>query len=117
MQIDLSMQSLPIICNCHTIATGNLSRLYPGCHLYNLSAADGCVHKLPEKEQAMRAIGRQLSTLVLGTVLGAFGRDATADDAACQTVLDAIVKQAAVPVHQKISIESAAAPGGRCRAR
>jgi hypothetical protein len=59
----------------------------------------------------MRAIGRQLSIVALGTVLGAFGRDAAADDAACQTVLDAIIQQAAVPVHQKISIESAAAPG------
>ena len=59
----------------------------------------------------MRAIGRQLSMVALGTALGAFGRDAAADDAACQTVLDAIIKQAAVLVHQKISIESAAAPG------
>ncbi len=59
----------------------------------------------------MRAIGRQLFIVALGTVLGASGRDAVADEAACQTVLDAIVKQAAVPVHQKISIESAAAPG------
>ena len=59
----------------------------------------------------MGAIGRQLSIVALGTVLGAFGRDAAADDAACQTVLDAIIQQAAVPVHQKISIESTAAPG------
>ena len=59
----------------------------------------------------MRAIGRQLFVVALGTVLGASGRGAVADEAACQAVLDAIVKQAAVPVHQKISIESAAAPG------
>jgi hypothetical protein len=59
----------------------------------------------------MRAIGRQLFVVALGTVLGASGRGAVADEAACQAVLDAIVKQAAVPVHQKISIESAAVPG------
>jgi hypothetical protein len=111
MQIDLSMQSLPLFCNCHTIATGNLSRLHTGCHLHNHLAADGSVYKLPEKEQVMRAIGRQLFIVALGTVLGASARDAVADEAACQTVLDAIIKQAAVPVHQKISIESAAAPG------
>ena len=37
----------------------------------------------------MRAIGRQLSILVLGTAVGALGRAAVADDAACQAVLDA----------------------------
>ena len=59
----------------------------------------------------MRAIGRQLSILVLGTAVGALGRAAVADDAACQAVLDAVIKQATIPVHQKISIESASMPG------
>ena len=39
------------------------------------------------------------------------GSNAHADDAACQAVLQSVIKQAAVPVHQKITIESAAAPG------
>jgi hypothetical protein len=39
------------------------------------------------------------------------GRPTYADDIACQVVLEAIIKQMTVPVHQKISIESAAAPG------
>jgi hypothetical protein len=34
-----------------------------------------------------------------------------ADDAACQAVLQAVLKQTAAPVHQKVTIESAAAPG------
>jgi len=59
----------------------------------------------------MRAIGRRLSVLVLGAALGVLGREAIADDAACQAVLDAVIKQATIPVHQKILIESAAAPG------
>ncbi|MGZ5908379.1 MAG: hypothetical protein ACXWLB_00815 [Reyranella sp.] len=59
----------------------------------------------------MRAIGRRLSVLVLGTALGALGREAVADDAACQAVLDAVIKQATIPVHQKVSIESASMPG------
>jgi hypothetical protein len=59
----------------------------------------------------MRTIGRQLSTVVLGAALGVFGREAAADDVACQAVLDSVIKQATLPVHQKISIESAAAPG------
>ena len=44
-------------------------------------------------------------------VLGAAWAPARADDAACQAVLQAVLKQAAVPVHQKVTIESAAAPG------
>ena len=56
-------------------------------------------------------IDRRLSVLVLGTALGMLAREAVADDAACQAVLDAVIKQATIPVHQKISIESAAAPG------
>jgi hypothetical protein len=59
----------------------------------------------------MRAIGRRLPILVLGAALGVLGREAHADDAACQAVLDADIKQATIPVHQKISIESAAMPG------
>ena len=56
-------------------------------------------------------IGRRLAVVVLGTAFGMLAREAIADDAACQAVLDAVIKQATIPVHQKISIESAAAPG------
>src|SRR5689334_8250662 len=42
--------------------------------------------------------------------LGAASQPAWAD-AACEAVLAAVVKQATVPTHQKITIESAAAPG------
>lgn len=59
----------------------------------------------------MWSIGRPLFVLVFGVTLGTFAGQAQADEAACQAVLDAIVKQATVPVHQTISIESAAAPG------
>lgn len=59
----------------------------------------------------MRAIGHRLPVLALGMALGMVGREAMADDAACQDVLDAVIKQATVPVHQKFSIESAAMPG------
>jgi hypothetical protein len=52
MQIDLSMQSASIACNCHTIATENLSRLVHGANLYNQSAIVGSVHKRSEKEEA-----------------------------------------------------------------
>jgi hypothetical protein len=59
----------------------------------------------------MTAIGRQRSILALAAVFGGSGSPAYADDAACQVVLEAVIKQTTVPVHQKISIESAAAPG------
>src|SRR5713101_4881709 len=59
----------------------------------------------------MRAIDRRLPILMLGTALGVLGREVSADDAACQAILDAVIKQATIPVHQKISIESAAMPG------
>ena len=78
---------------------------------HNHSAAVGTVHKFSEKEKTTRAIGRRLPVLALGMALGMLGREAMADDAACQTVLDAVIKQATIPVHQKISIESAAMPG------
>jgi hypothetical protein len=78
---------------------------------HNHSAAVGSVHKFSEKERTMRAIGRRLPVLALGMALGMLGREAVADDAACQTVLDAVIKQATIPVHQKISMESAAMPG------
>ena len=47
--------------------------------------------------------------ILAASLLGAGA--AQADDAACQRVLDAILKQGSTPVHQKVSIESAAAPG------
>jgi hypothetical protein len=43
--------------------------------------------------------------------LGALSPAVRADDAACQAVQAAILKQTTVPVHQRITIESAAAPG------
>ena len=47
----------------------------------------------------------------VAAALGVTWAPAGADDAACQAVLQAAIKQAAVPVHQKITVESAAAPG------
>src|SRR4029450_2144825 len=43
--------------------------------------------------------------------LGVMRPDARADDAACQAVLQAVLKQTAAPVHQKVTIESPAARG------
>ncbi len=55
---------------------------------------------------------RTTTALVLGAMtLAVLPSAARADDAACQAVLAAIVKQTTVPVHQKITIESAALPG------
>jgi hypothetical protein len=55
---------------------------------------------------------RMMGGLVLGALtLGALPSAVRADDAACQAVLAAVLKQTAVPVHQKITVESAAAPG------
>ncbi len=54
---------------------------------------------------------RGLSILILSAAVGLPASIARADDAACQAVLDAVVKQAGVPVRQVITIESAEAPG------
>jgi hypothetical protein len=54
---------------------------------------------------------RLLSGPVFATALAVLWPEARADDAACQAVLQAVLKQTAVPVHQKVTIESAAAPG------
>lgn len=54
---------------------------------------------------------RGLSILILSAAFALPACLARADDVACQAVLDAVVKQAAVPVRQVITIESAAAPG------
>ncbi len=59
----------------------------------------------------MSTAGRHLCLLALGVALCLSGRPAEADEAACRAVLDAVIKQATMPVRQKISIESAAAPG------
>lgn len=56
-------------------------------------------------------VRRQLSAFLTAALLVICHGAAQADDTACQAVLEAIVKQTAVPVHQKVSIESAAAPG------
>ena len=55
--------------------------------------------------------GYLLGAPVLAAALVVLAPQVWADNAACQAVLEAVIKQAAVPVHQKISIESAAAPG------
>ena len=57
------------------------------------------------------SLPRRLSAFVTATLFVACTGAAHADDAACQRVLDAIIKQGSTPVHQKVSIESAAAPG------
>ncbi|MDB5487489.1 MAG: hypothetical protein JWQ58_1204 [Reyranella sp.] len=59
----------------------------------------------------MTKIGRGLSTLIFSMVLGLSAGGARADDAACKTVLDAVIKQAGMPVRQIITIETAASPG------
>jgi hypothetical protein len=65
----------------------------------------------PTQEDAMTNIRRGLSSLILAAALALPAGIAKADDAACQPVLDAVIKQAGVPVRQVITIESAAAPG------
>ena len=60
----------------------------------------------------MKIAGYALSALAFGAELAVLGPRAKADDpSACQAVLEAVIKQTTVPVHQKITIESAAAPG------
>jgi hypothetical protein len=59
----------------------------------------------------MRITGRPLPALAVAAALVVSALPARADDAACQAVIEAVIKQAGVPVHQKITIESAAAPG------
>lgn len=54
---------------------------------------------------------RRLSLLVFSMALGLSATGVRADDAACQAVLDAVIKQAGVPVRQMITIESASSPG------
>ena len=53
---------------------------------------------------------RLLSAAVSAAVLAVVWLPARADDAACQAVLQAVLKQTAAPVHQKVTIETAAAP-------
>jgi hypothetical protein len=61
----------------------------------------------------MAVLGRiLLPTALLVAFFGPAGM-AHADEAACKAVLDSVIKQASMPVHQKITIESAAAPGRR----
>lgn len=59
----------------------------------------------------MTRIRRGLSIVTLSAALALPAGFAKADDAACLAVLDAVVKQAGVPVRQVITIERAAAPG------
>jgi hypothetical protein len=59
----------------------------------------------------MRITGRPLAALAVAAALVASALPAHADAAACQAVIAAVIKQADVPVRQKITIESAAAPG------
>lgn len=53
----------------------------------------------------------RLSAFIAATSFLACIDAAHANEADCQRVLDAILKQGSTPVHQKVSIESAAAPG------
>ena len=53
---------------------------------------------------------RLLSVPLFATVLAIMAAPGRADDAACQAVLQAVLKQTAAPVHQKVTIETAAAP-------
>ncbi|GEP53820.1 hypothetical protein [Reyranella soli] len=50
------------------------------------------------------------SVAVVAAAFCVAGAGARADDAACQAVLQAVLKQTAAPVHQKVTIETAAAP-------
>lgn len=60
---------------------------------------------------AARPLSVPVLAAALAAALGVMWPQARADDAACQAVLQAVIKQAAVPVHQKVTVESAAAPG------
>src|SRR5512139_993508 len=53
---------------------------------------------------------RLLSVPISAAALAAMGPPAHADDATCQAVLQAVLKQTSAPVHQKVTIETAAAP-------
>lgn len=53
---------------------------------------------------------RRLSLLILSAAFALPAGIASADDAACQAVLEAVIKQAGVPVRQVVVIESAEAP-------
>jgi hypothetical protein len=59
----------------------------------------------------MKIANRPISAAVHAAVLFALASPAAADNAACEAVLQAVIKQTTVPVHQKITIESAASPG------
>lgn len=60
----------------------------------------------------MKIVGESLAVFVCTAALAVLAaRPLLADDAGCKAVLDAVIKQTTVPVHQKITIESAAAPG------
>lgn len=54
--------------------------------------------------------GRLPSVALFVIACSVAGVGARADDAACQAVLQAVLKQTAAPVHQKVTIETAAAP-------
>lgn len=54
---------------------------------------------------------RLLAVPVVAAALSSIGAGARADDAVCQAVLQAVLKKATVPVRQRVTIESAAAPG------
>lgn len=53
---------------------------------------------------------RLVSVPLFATVLAIMAAPGRADDAACQAVLQAVLKQTSAPVHQKVTIETAAAP-------
>jgi hypothetical protein len=53
----------------------------------------------------------KIAPVIAVLLIGAASLPVRADDAACEAVLAAVVKQTTVPTHQKITIENAAAPG------
>jgi hypothetical protein len=72
---------------------------------HNHSAAVGSLHKFSEKEETMKA-GRRFPILALGMALGMLAREAMADDAAGQTVLEAVIKQAKKAEHSRTRVRS-----------
>lgn len=68
---------------------------------------------LPVVAKTMTRITVLSVTLALAVAPMAFVSPSRADEAACKAVFDAVVKQSALPVRQKMTIETDGAPGRR----